>query len=424
MSEYNMRNDIVNSSVAVATSLNGESIKKKQISNSNTAAVSNATNLWKFGSSELRIGQNGEVRGASDEEILAETKNSPAAMVKLLGAGADLLRFDANGEYRDDVHLITLIQSQEGKTPEQMTEEYKTAVENLRAKMRNDIEAGVFRVNDSGQIFHNGEPVPQETIGFELNALLIESLTNKVSELTALSSQISLVNSFVQEQLENHESGEVPILFEQESNFRIDQRNVNRTTGPETSWEESTRKSSHPATQGQPSLTPFDEFIQENSAFSTLLEGVNPLDFGQTLLGTMEENYQKLLEGSGLSVSSWLKPGSDFSEVTGPSIEGGRPPIADLTRENIHSGIFGVGAVDRHFRAVPRLERTSVKTITDSTLLETTENIRTRTSTLSSLSEQLGTNFKVDNARFNNIIEAMNNYNKSVLDSLRRFSII
>ncbi|GLS26839.1 hypothetical protein [Marinibactrum halimedae] len=81
----------------------------------------NSTNeLWMFGSASVRVDSNGGVREATQEEIIAETKSFPAAMIQVLNIGADLLRFDANGYYKDDVEKIAELYKQTVKSTEEI----------------------------------------------------------------------------------------------------------------------------------------------------------------------------------------------------------------------------------------------------------------------------------------------------------------
>ena len=377
--------------------------------------------LWLFGSSKERI-EDGERREATEEEILAETKNSPAAMVKVLGAGADLLRFNANGRYGEA--NITALYQQEGKPSTEIAEEVNQAVNELRQKMRDDIDAGIFTVDDAGQVFENGQALPPESIGFELNALLIESISNKVSALTALGSSIAAVDNFVQEEIGDGEDFEIiKVLYERNLiQSRREFQGGTAIAGDGGKWNESHRVNSGPTFDNiqyhnkwkkvESFESPFDKFVSDN--FTEHAESSVP-GLGKTFLDDLEAEYKELLAGSNLATPAWTthEVNGDIETVGVIAGEDLSPPLTRLPTDGRYEA----------YRAIDQTQLTNRESITATALSQAKENVNSRVSTLSSLSEQLGANFKVDNSRFNSIIEAMNNYNKSVVDSLRRLAV-
>jgi len=401
-----------------------------QASKSKESAAEGQKDQWKFGSSVLRIDANGQEREATLDEILAETKSSPAAMVKILGAGADLLRFDGNGEYRDASAAIAALYSQEGKSTDEIAAEVRSATEALRARMREDIKNGVFTVNDSGQVFHRGEAIPAERVGFELNGLLIESTTDKVGELNALVSQLAAVDEWVSDNLGDKDY--VVALYDFQERHYVESRKEfpggSPVAGSRGNWNQS-HDEIHKSQKNQrieaeletwktvdTHESEFSKFARENADNFPGLEASFG-KHGDVLIGSMRDNYERLLEGSGLATREWLQ---DKGETDQKKVGGA-----------VSGSSFGMSRVDTGstitryevYRAQKVDRKANQLAFSSTALTEAKENVRSRTSTLATLSEQLGTNFKVDNSRFNSIIEAMNSYNKSVVDSLRRFSV-
>ncbi|VUD69225.1 hypothetical protein TDB9533_04592 [Thalassocella blandensis] len=425
----------VSSPKAEATKISSTTENEKNLN-----ATSNAKNisakkleptqdLWKFGSSNLRIGTDGEVRDATFEEILAETKNSPGAMVKTLAIGADTLRFDANGRYKDLVQELVEIQAKENITSDEMAEQVRTKTDEIRREMRKDIKDGIFTVNDSGQVLQDGEAIPPESVGFELTALLIESITDKMSELNSLASKLGAVDQWVSSNIGDEDH--ITVLYDKEERIDVQSRvefgngtkvagsngdwnnkhfAVNRTKLDKMEkWEESTTHESV-----------FDEFAKDVLKDSTLANGTH----GEELLESMYKDYEALLKDSGLATTKWLVDQPDGEVKTTKTIYGGDNLPEELGRPRFqYYGFTDAGKRNEDYRGLVQEREVNRKSLSATVLTEAKENVRSRVSTLSTVTEQLGTNFKVDNNRFNNIIEAMNSFNKTMLDSLRRFAV-
>ncbi|WP_444898303.1 hypothetical protein ACJJIX_17085 [Microbulbifer sp. VAAC004] len=100
--------------------------------------------VWLFGASKFRYDSDGNVREATEGEILGQTRSSPTAMIAVLSEGSKLLLFDANGAFEQDVDAIANLHTQDDQAPEQISEEVRAARVALRNKMRADINADVF----------------------------------------------------------------------------------------------------------------------------------------------------------------------------------------------------------------------------------------------------------------------------------------
>ncbi|WP_226648337.1 hypothetical protein [Microbulbifer variabilis] len=418
--------------VTILSSIPSSDLPNKPLikNNSKLAADVAKSDQWMFGSSNLRLDANGEVRLATSAEVLNETRNSPSAMVQVLSTGADLLRFDANGYYQEDVDAIAALHAQSNKTPEEISNDVQQATVALRDKMREDIKKGVFSVNESGQAFHNGVEIPPESVGFELNALLIESLTDKVSELSKLKSQIASVDGWLQEALAENGEDEIMATFEMNTRVLVEE---NRTWSTGTSvpgsggWKDSTEKMNHESMCKYKHVehkSDFDKFALDN--FPEMFPNQNIDRTGEALMDTLREAYEDLMSDSGLNLPAWWTEGEDAEFFESDWIRG--PDLKDESKyanKNLEWETRDDGAAGGYkYRGKDQKEVFDKRMLNATSFTAAKENINSRVSTLSTLTEQLGTNLTVDNTRFNNLIEAMNNYNKSVLDSLKRFSVI
>ncbi len=398
-----MSTNVVNTSVHTAINIS-------ETAQNNVAAKiaeDSTSDIWAFGASAIRV-KDGQFVNATQEEILQESKSTPSAMVRVLGTGADLLRFDANGHYAEDVAHIRALEIQPDKSAEEISDEIREAVENLRNKMRADIETGVFSVNEAGQVSYNPTPgeesdiYPQilepEVIGFEMNALLIESITKKVAELNALNQELSDVFTWATENPGN-------TLFKSytfESPFNSD-RHI-EIQSPEDFYEYT-----HPLgidMSDYYSLTgDVDKLWEEISVFSEAAgeEYTNDPDY----IASLVDKYARLLDVSS-DTSDWRTVHDNTTKVDFAKFKYDYSPD-DSSDDSIR------------YISLYREDRISIDTIQ---LEANQETLRARIKTLSDVSEQVATNFKVDNARFNNLLEAINSYNKAVMDTLRRFSVI
>ncbi|WP_444917410.1 hypothetical protein [Microbulbifer sp. JMSA003] len=390
-----------------------------------SVSAESSGDLWFFGSSKFRMDGNGDVRLASSEEILGETKSSPSAMVDVLSTGADLLRFDANGYYQDDVDAIAALHAQADKTTEEIAEEVQQATVDLRNKMRADIEAGVFTVDDAGQVYHNGVAIPPESVGFELNALLIESLTNQVSELNQLKSDIVAVDGWVQAELEESEEDHVVALYDIDQRCYIEKKRAysGGSAMIGASWGRSGYNDEYDfckwhEVEGHES--DFDKFAAETFPEMESEKGKE----GDVLMDSIRSDYDRLMEGSGLTTPEWGEemPNKEY-DTKGPMSGEGLSQKSEIATRDFNWENSTGAAGGNKYRGTDQAKETNRVAFDTTTFTSAKENINARVSTLSTVTEQLGTNLNVDNSRYNNLIEAMNNYNKSVLDSLKRFSI-
>ncbi|GLS24660.1 hypothetical protein [Marinibactrum halimedae] len=416
----------------------------------------NSTNeLWMFGSASVRVDSNGGVREATQEEIVAETKSSPAAMIQVLNTGADLLRFDANGYYKDDVEKIAELYKQTDKSTEEIANEVNDEINKLRNKMRDHIASGVFSVKDNGQVFHRNEQgqdvlIPPEKVGFEMNALLIESITNKVSDLNILRSKLAGIDKWIKENIGSE--GKVIVGSARvDRGYKMLQRIETRPDKNEDIGD--TGGHEWRLGEGYRDIDKLDEIPNSFKDKFDIRRDYGGTDFnkhvkdlvkgteyegksGAQYIRAIKKEYDELLQGSGVQTNGeWLK---DFSETE--YVYGGQswPAFQNEVNKGEWNNGYEEGEIsayddiqwgvslDRrvHVLGVPYAKYSSPEGFSIDAMVVPQNNVQTRVQTLSSLSEQLGTNFKVDNSRFNNIIEAMNNYNKSIVDSLRRFSVI
>ncbi|WP_413662031.1 hypothetical protein ACG1BZ_12185 [Microbulbifer sp. CNSA002] len=414
-------------SIIPSSTLSSDSLTKTV---SNSAVNVGGSDSWMFGSSNLRLDDNGEIRLATTEELLSETRSSPSAMVQVLSTGADLLRFDANGYYQEEVDAIAALHAQSDKTPEEIANDVQQATVALRNKMREDIKYGVFTVNDSGQVFHNGVEIPPESVGFELNALLIESLTDKVSELTALKSQIVSVDGWLQEALAESGEDEITATYEFMQRIYVEEKRTweNGTQVPGAGdWERSEvimASESMCVYKVADGRTDFDDFALDN--FPELFDNLHTDRPGEALMDELWYDYEQLMSDSDLNLPAWWTEG-EGSEFFSSDMIRGEDLLAEanIANKNLYWETRDDGLAGGYkYRCWVQTSTFDRRVLNSTSFSAAKENINSRVSTLSTLTEQLGTNMTVDNTRFNNLIEAMNNYNKSVLDSLKRFSVI
>ena len=366
--------------------------------------------MWKFGSSNWRV-ENGVTRPANPEEIVAEVKSSPAAIVQMLNTGTNLLRFDANGHYEERASAIAALQKQNNKTPEQIAAEVENATNQLRAQMKADIENGVFTVDDAGRVYFHGangaeQPgvqVPPERIGLEMNTKLIEALSDRISALTALKSKLQPIDEWVQN---NEEGGHAILTFRTQQRVYYQERDYDLVGSP---WFGDQWTRSDAKMNSEPDAT-WRNTVKRLSDFEKEFDTRN----GERYITQIREEYEDLMQGSGITLASWPESLNNTAPENYLSFAD-RPYLS----HKIHAGF-----AERHYQSVRQTRETERLALGINDIEEAQQNVNSRISTLSNLSEQLGTNFQVDNNRFNSIIEAMNNYNKSVVDSLRRYSVI
>ncbi|WP_444913848.1 hypothetical protein [Microbulbifer sp. TRSA007] len=423
---------MADSLVTIKSSIPNSDLPNNPLTKNNVKSAADLaeSDQWMFGSSKLRLDTNGKVRAATTAEILDETRNSPSAMVEILSTGADLLRFDANGYYQEDVDAIAALHAQSDKTPEEIANDVQHATVALRNKMREDIKYGVFTVNDSGQVFHKGVEIPPESVGFELNALLIESLTNKVSELTALKSQIVSVDGWLQEALAESGEDEITATYEFMQRIYVEEKRTwaNGTQVPGAGdWKQSEIKMAsesmcfYKVADGR---TDFDEFALDN--FPEIFDNLHTDRPGEALMDGLWYDYEQLMSDSDLNLPAWWTEGEGAEFFSSDMIRGeDLLAEANIANKNLYWETRDDGLAGGYkYRCWVQTMTFDRRTLNSTSFSVAKENINSRVSTLSTLTEQLGTNMTVDNTRFNNLIEAMNNYNKSVLDSLKRFSVI
>ncbi|WP_444897024.1 hypothetical protein [Microbulbifer sp. SSSA005] len=183
--------------------------------------------VWLFGASKFRYDSDGNVREATEGEILGQTRSSPTAMIAVLSEGSKLLLFDANGAFEQDMDAIAKLYTQDDQAPEQISEEVRAARVALRNKMRADINADVFSVYDAGKYYHNEIEVAPEKIVSEMNGLLVEHLVDKQKAFTDLKSRINAVDGWLQEQLSLKGEIEMVVMYDLHERLYFEQRKVN-----------------------------------------------------------------------------------------------------------------------------------------------------------------------------------------------------
>ncbi|NVK57414.1 MAG: hypothetical protein HWE26_17565 [Alteromonadaceae bacterium] len=381
------------------------------------------TDMWRFGASTTRFDTDGTVRWATAEELNSAVRTTPAAMLSVLNTGADLLRFEANGVYKNDAAAIAALYDNTALSPDEIAAQVAQATAELREKIRNDIANGVFRVNNGGQVVHTRDGVETtlepEEVGFELNSALIRSQEEEILRLNNLNSRLNQMDQFIASQLDQGEQ-ELTLLYEREL-FREREEEIRGAAGVNIKdpWHNADN-------DGNPARSKFGTFDYnewrsmgshktelDKFVGDTFSEYDGAAGDGQRFFNELRAEYESLLKFSELEIEGWDTNGGT-SGVSHGSWEGPKEFFQDST-------IFG----DRYFERVRNnIRNVNQRNVQENTFEIASQKIETRIRTVGSLAEQMGTDFKTDNARFNNILEAMNNYNKLVADSLQRFSVI
>ncbi|WP_144393331.1 hypothetical protein [Pleionea sediminis] len=381
---------------------------------------------WRFGSAEWRYDENGGDIRTSDQDIAEGNKVRPDFLLKVLGHGANTLRFEANGFYDDEREAIAAIYKDNSLTQKQITERVNQAMVNLRNQMRADIAQGVFFVNDSGRVVQKMDSgnlieLENEQVGFELATLLIEAMNAKVGMLNSVTQKVALLDEWAEQEFN---STNKPELFFYQEGYQ----NKVKYSRPESWWTDNDWQSSVKEKRMAPPSS-LDSFIK-NRLPQLIEESPLPPDFdfdwgdllglpnfggsgykyisnhsaekgaGLEYINEVYSEFKALMSDSGFQITEWIKnKGNDNSK--GSYYGHG---------DNIDIG--AIGGWEWKYR--DENHYTNRKAVDSTTFTQAMEKARTRVRTLTSLTEQLGTEFRNTHSRFNNLIEAMNGYNKQL----------
>ncbi|WP_144393332.1 hypothetical protein [Pleionea sediminis] len=344
---------------------------------------------WRFGSAEWRYDENGGDIRTSHEAIAEGNKVRPDFLLKVLGHGANTLRFEANGFYDDEREAIAAIYKDSNLSQKQITEKVNQAMVDLRNQMRRDIANGVFFVNDSGRVVQkmssgNLVELENEQVGFELATLLIESMNSKVAELNVVTQKIALLDEWAQQEFNKTNKSE--LMFHKEGyQERVRYSRPWNIFDQNNDWQ-SRVDETRPAPPSS-----LDKFLKDR------IDSTGRRGTGLSYINSVHSEFKNLMSGSGMQITDWVKSkGNDNSK-------GGYYD---------HGDNITIGGWEWKYR--DENHYTNRKAVDSTTFTQAMEKARTRVRTLTSLTEQLGTEFRNTHSRFNNLIEAMNGYNKQL----------